>query len=242
LRLLYDEHVDEIVINDLNPGIAAFWRSIFESPDAFIDLIRGCEPSVETWHEQQDIYDSSPDNDLALGFATFFLNRTNRSGILGARPIGGLDQSGRWKIDARWNPETLVARVELLAQYASRVEVRESDALDLLSEVMTDVETFAYADPPYVVQGDDLYLDTLRWEDHERLATILRGSRNWFLTYDADDRVLDLYRGLRCVSFGIAHTAATQHIGREFGVFADGIEVPSLDSLGREGDAIWLDT
>jgi DNA adenine methylase len=242
LRLLYDEHVDEIVINDLNPGIAAFWRSVFDSPEEFMDLIRRCKPSIDVWYEQQAVYDSAPDDDLALGFATFFLNRTNRSGILGARPIGGLDQTGRWKIDARWNADKLAARIDLLAPYASRVEIRERDALDLLSEVLRDPETFVYADPPYVVQGDELYLDTLRWEDHQRLSGILRGSRNWFLTYDADERVLDLYRGLRCVSFGIAHTAATQHIGREFGVFADALNVSSLEALGRGGDAAWLDS
>jgi hypothetical protein len=34
-------------------------------------------------------------DDLEVGFATFFLNRTNRSGILNGGIIGGRDQVGR---------------------------------------------------------------------------------------------------------------------------------------------------
>lgn len=40
---------------------------------------------------------------LEIGFATFFLNRTNRSGILKAGVIGGKAQLGKWKIDVRFN-------------------------------------------------------------------------------------------------------------------------------------------
>jgi DNA adenine methylase len=239
LRLLFDEHVDEIVLNDLNPGIAAFWRAVFEAPSDLAKLVRGCKPTVDAWHRQKELYELGSSDDLALGFATFYLNRTNRSGILGARPIGGFDQLGRWKINARWQAENLASRIELLGRYRSRVEITEQDGIDLVADAVGDNSAFVYADPPYIVNGDDLYLDNLRWQDHERLADTLRCSNGWLLTYDADDRVRDLYSGLRCASFGIAHTAATQHIGQEFAVFAPDLEVPDLALLGR-GDARYL--
>lgn len=242
LRLLFDERVDEIVVNDLNPGVAAFWRTLFGANAELAAQVRACQPSIEEWHRQREVYAQKPDDDLALGFATFFLNRTNRSGILGARPIGGLEQRGKWKIDARYDGRKLAERVELLGRYSSRVTVCQEDGVELISRVIKDPDTFVYADPPYLVQGDELYLDTFEWSHHERLAKTLRRSSGWLLTYDADPRVRELYPGLRCASFGIAHTAAQQHVGREYAVFSRDLDVDSLAALTVHGDAVFVDS
>jgi DNA adenine methylase len=241
LRLLFDEYVDEIVLNDLNPGIAAFWRAVFDDSAAFLDLIGGTQPSIEEWYRQRSVYRDPTAESLERGFATFFLNRTNRSGILEARPIGGLDQRGKWLIDARWDAPQLAARIRLLSRYGSRVTICEEDGVGLIARHLKDGDSFVYADPPYLTQGDDLYLDTMRWEDHEALAELLCGSpQGWFLTYDADDRITDvLYPGLRCAQFQTSHTAAKQHVGDEYAVFAQGLRVASLDGLGS-GAAAWV--
>jgi DNA adenine methylase len=123
LRLLVEEHVDEIVINDLNPGIAAFWRAVFQKPGELLANLEACEVSIDEWHRQREIYLAEPEDDAAFGFALFFLNRTNRSGILDARPIGGYAQEGRWKIDARFDRGRLAERIEVLSRYRSRVSV-----------------------------------------------------------------------------------------------------------------------
>jgi DNA adenine methylase len=233
LRLLFDEYVDEVVLNDLNPGIAAFWRSVLESTDAFVELLCTRAPSIDEWHRQRATYRSPEASDLERGFATFFLNRTNRSGILGARPIGGLDQLGRWGIDARYDPERLEARIRTISRYATRITVHEQDGVDVIERYVGDSDVFVYADPPYLAQGDDLYLDTFGWEDHTRLAAILQDAEGWFLTYDVDARIPgDLYRGLRCAKFQTSHTAAKQHIGNEYAVFSRSLAVPGLDGLG----------
>jgi len=234
LRLIFDEYVDEIVLNDLNPGIAAFWRSVFEETEAFLDLVRTYDVSVEEWHRQHDAYLDGATDDLHRGFATFYLNRTNRSGILDARPIGGLDQTGKWLIDARFDKAKLIERVRVLSRYASRVVVTEEDGIDLINRHLDDADSFIYADPPYLVEGDDLYLDTLTWADHERLASRLRDApEGWFLTYDADPRITEgLYRELRCAEFRTSHTVGPQHVGTEYAVFPTNLIVPSLDGLG----------
>src|SRR5690349_12089891 len=134
LRLLVEEHVDEIVINDLNPGIAAFWRAVFQKPGELLLNLEGCEVSIEEWHRQREIYLAEPEDDAAFGFALFFLNRTNRSGILDARPIGGYAQEGKWKIDARFDRARLAERIEVLSRYRSRVSVREVDGIELIEE------------------------------------------------------------------------------------------------------------
>ena len=234
LRLLFDEYVDEIVLNDLNPGIAAFWRCLFNEPDALLERLAACEPNVEQWREQHAIYKAAAADDADLGFATFFLNRTNRSGILNARPIGGLEQTGKWKISARFDKGVLAARIRRLATYASRVTVCEEDGVAFLERHLGHNDLFVYADPPYLVNGDDLYMDTFTWADHQRLAELLCAQDSgWFLTYDADPRIVDeLYVGLRCALFSTSHTAAVQHVGTEYAVFAPELVVPSLDWLG----------
>ncbi len=236
LRLLHDEFVDEIVLNDLDAGVAAFWRSVFYQPDELLGRVSASVPSVDEWHRQSAIYEAKASDDVELGFATFFLNRTNRSGILNARPIGGLDQSGKWGIAARWDGDRLSERIRRLASYESRVTICSEDGIVLAERYLDDTDSFIYLDPPYLQQGEDLYLDTLGPDDHQHLADVLRRPSNWFLTYDRDPRVLELYAGLRCAVFGIAHTAAVQHIGTEYAVFADGLVLPPLALLGR-GDA-----
>jgi DNA adenine methylase len=236
LRLLFDEYVDEIVLNDLDPGIAAFWRAVFEHTGDLVKKIRSASPTLEEWHRQHQIYENGSGSDVRLGFATFFLNRTNRSGILNARPIGGLQQASKWRIDARYDGERLAERIIRLGEYSSRVTIFSEDGIDLTERYVDDGRSFIYLDPPYLQKGDDLYLDNLEWRDHRRLAKVLKLAHNWMLTYDTDPRVLKLYPKNRCALFDIAHTAAVQHIGSEYAVFAAGLNIPPLDGLGR-GDA-----
>jgi DNA adenine methylase len=241
LRLLFDEYADEIILNDLNPGIAAFWRALFNEPEVLLERLAASRPTIDEWHRQSAIYAEKPPDAADLGFATFFLNRTNRSGILNARPIGGLEQTGKWTIAARFDKDALAQRIRRLANYASRVTICEEDGVTLLERHLGDDELFAYADPPYLVQGDDLYLDTFSWSDHQRLAELLRGHHDgWFLTYDDDPRIPgDLYRGMRCAQFSTSHTAAVQHVGCEYAVFAHDLQVDSLASLGSD-PAEWV--
>lgn len=235
LRLLVNEEVRYAHINDMDPGVAAFWRCTFEHTEAFARQIRSAEVTVDQWHKMREIYDNPAGvDDLRLGFATFFLNRSNRSGILRARPIGGLDQSGTWKIDARFNREDLANRVEYVGAYRNRVLLTEMDARPFLNQLAESPSSIlAYVDPPYLVQGERLYLDGLSYDDHRELASLLRRSDlPWFMTYDADERITeDLYKGLRCASFDISHTAATQHIGSEYAVYSNGLVVPDLDII-----------
>ncbi|MBY4130207.1 DNA adenine methylase [Rhodococcus fascians] len=230
LTLLVSEKVDVVHINDLNPGIAAFWRCVFNQTKRLIKRIEDTEVSLDAWHLARAIY-SQPrrHTDIDLGFATFFLNRCNRSGILNARPIGGLEQTGRWKIDARFNRDNLTRRIAYLGSYRRRVKLSELDAQEFLSTLAPLLgDILVYVDPPYLGQGDDLYLDRLSAKDHRDLAANLQSSNlGWFLTYDADDRVTnDLYVNFRCAEFDIKHTAQVNHMGTEYIVFSDNITVP----------------
>ncbi|RIT47245.1 DNA adenine methylase [Mycobacteroides abscessus] len=239
LHLLWDGHVDKLIINDLNPGIAAFWRSVFFDAEALVDLIADCAVDLNNWHRQRAVYQSpSEHDDLALGFATFFLNRTNRSGILNARPIGGLEQTGKWLIDARFNKADLTTRVLKLGAFASQVDIRQDRAIDLIRTLNRRKRpVLLYVDPPYVVPGEELYMTEHSWSEHQKLAQALENSQHpWILTYDADDRTRELYRDFRCLRFGISHTAQVQKIGREFMFFSRGLRVPDRHIMRDEGE------
>lgn len=245
LQLLSEEVVDRIHINDLNPGIAAFWRSALDDPQEFCRLIRSVPLSICEWHKQREIYLSpSGREDLELGFATFYLNRTNRSGILDAGPIGGFEQLGRWKIDARFNRDGLCARVQAIADMRHLIYVTQFDALDFLAQI-SDIseDVLVYADPPYLVQGEGLYMHAFDAQNHVQLADVLSDARfPWLLTYDDDPRITRvLYRAGRCATFDIAHTAHRQHVGKESVIYSERLVVPDMEiTSGRV--ARWVRT
>lgn len=231
LRLLADGVVSHVHINDANPGLAAFWRTVTDSggAESMCRLIDQVPVSVEQWHHQRAVYQASQADDLALGFATFYLNRTNRSGILGAWPIGGLEQTGRWKIDARYNRAELIRRVRAVACLRDRIHVTELDGVEHLRRMGTyGDDVLVYADPPYVEQGDRLYTRTFDAENHSTLADALSSSPfPWLVTYDDHQEVWGgLYADRRCERFSFAHTAAVQHVGKETLVYGPGLVVP----------------
>lgn len=238
LRLLSDGYVSKLIINDLNPGIAAFWRSAFFNTDVLVKMVNDCAVTVENWKLQRSVYLAQGEyDDLSLGFATFFLNRTNRSGILNARPIGGLEQTGNWLIDARFNKADLTLRLEALGALARQVDVRQERAIELIRSLNRRKKpVLLYVDPPYVVAGDGLYMTDHSWAEHHRLAQVLTKSPHpWILTYDADERTRELYRDFRCLRFGISHTAQVQKVGREFMFFSRGLRVPDRHVMRTEG-------
>lgn len=242
LHLLVAGHVERLIINDLNPGVAAFWRTLLTDNDTFASAVDNAEVTIDNWHHQRTIY-MSPEgrDDAELGFATYFLNRCNRSGILNARPIGGLEQTGAWKIDARFNKPDLIRRIVALGGHANRVTVMQERATTLVPKLnRRSRPVFLYVDPPYIAQGDELYMTVHDWDDHSRLAKqLLRSPHPWVLTYDNGDRIRHLYPDVRCARFNISHTAQTQKVGKELMFFSRGLRVPDIRILrGRE--AMWV--
>lgn len=238
LHLLHDGLVDKIHLNDLNPGIAAFWRASLDYPNQFCQKIFTIPLTIEEWRRQAYIYaHPAGRDDLELGFATFYLNRTNRSGILDAGPIGGFEQLGRWTIDARFNREALAIRIQTIADMRHRIYVTEYDALDFLASIQdVSADVFVYADPPYLVQGEGLYLHAFDAEAHLELARVLASADfPWILTYDDDPRITSLlYNGGRCATFDIAHTAHRQHVGTEAVIYSEQLIVPDMEiTAGR---------
>lgn len=228
LSLLATGQVERIVINDLDPAIAAFWTTLIHDPDLMIKRIRRTKLDVREWKKQKAIYMSPEGAGTAeLGFATFYLNRTNRSGVLNGGPIGGLDQTGNYKIDARFNRAGLEERVRIISLYADKITVSSRDGLDVIKEATRRADSFIYADPPYFEKAGSLYLNAFKAGHHEALARVLnrRANKNWVLTYDNVPQVPALYGDRRRVEFGLHYSAHRVTKATEVMVFSDQIDI-----------------
>ncbi|MGC1239556.1 MAG: DNA adenine methylase [Acidimicrobiales bacterium] len=212
LELLLKGVVGKVVINDLDPAIHACWLAMVKNSEAFLQLLNRTPLTIDEWKRQREIYRRRHDFDvdpLALGFATFYLNRTSRSGVLGAGVIGGLAQSGTYKIDARYNKAVLRGRVERLAELSGKIRVTRQDGLARLREYLPKENVIAYVDPPYVEKGSSLYMSSFKESDHVELASVLndRWDTNWVLTYDVGDLVKRLYRAREVSEFHLLYSA-----------------------------------
>lgn len=235
LGLLITGEVRRIVINDLDPAVYAFWKAVTSQYAEFSKIVESCEVTVEEWQRQRKLYLTADRADiLTLGFATFFLNRTNRSGVLNGGPIGGHDQSGNYKIDARFNKKTLLDRLRLIRMYTPAIDVRNRDGLDIIDEHFQDPSCLIYADPPYFLKAGSLYMNSFTDKDHVDLADRLNrcaGTANWILTYDNHGRVHELYPDRRRSEIGVHYSARSVTKARELLV--------SSDRLLLEPDGLW---
>lgn len=226
LGLLVTGQVKNVVVNDLDPAIHAFWQTAVQEPEFLMGQIRDVDLSVAEWRRQRAVYMAADTADsAALGFATFYLNRTNRSGVLNGGPIGGLDQTGNYKIDARFNREALVERIRILSLYSECITAVSKDGIDVISEYASHPNTFIYADPPYFEKAGSLYMNAFKAEDHENLARVLNGVADspWLLTYDNVPRVDELYESRRRRTFELSYSAHRVMKATEIAVLSDSV-------------------
>lgn len=231
LELLLHEYVRKIYINDISDGVAAFWRSVLNDTDALCSLIAAAELTMPEWYRQREIQRNPTDHDdITLGYSTFYLNRTNRSGILGAGVIGGKEQRGKWKIDARFNTVDLVQRIHTIARVRNRIEFHQQDAIAFIDSVVPSLpkKSLIYLDPPYYVKGSDLYLHHYQHEDHVKIAkrVALLRSKNWIVSYDNAPQVRDMYCKFRSIVYGLSYSAQDRYQGAETMYFSDGLAIP----------------
>ena len=234
LELLFHEYVSRVHINDISKPVHAFWKSILYHTEKLCRLIRDTPLTVRAWDKQKLIFSNASDfSSLELGFATFFLNRTNRSGVLNAGVIGGRDQAGPWKIDARFNRKELVFRVESIARMRERIRLTRMDAIRFLRAKAGEwtAKTLIYLDPPYYEKGRDLYYDFYEPRDHEQIHQLLTGAfkaMRWIISYDNVEPIRKLYKGQQRLVYAVAYSARRARQGREVMFFSDAVQKSPL--------------
>jgi DNA adenine methylase len=236
LSLLLESYADHIHINDIDPAVFAFWDAVLTDTDRLCARISDTDVNVEEWDRQRSVQAASDPDRLDLAFSTFFMNRTNRSGIITGGIIGGRNQDGPWKLDARYNRSDLIRRIQKIARFGSRISLSNKDALDFMRPWFSaDVpKSFVYLDPPYYAKGTELYRNFYEPEDHVAVATATRRLRAlWIVSYDADPNVLSLYRARRSLRYSLNYSAGTRGRGLEVMFFAPHLTLPEVSSPAR---------
>lgn len=216
--LLLENHVQRVYINDLDPAIHAFWYSVLHKTEALCSLIENTDVSIDEWHNQREIYRARPNDYLALGFSTLFLNRTNRSGIIKAGVIGGLEQKGNYKLDCRFNKREIINRILAIANKKEQVFLTNLDGAQFISEHIPDINGKALIniDPPYYVKGKGLYQNFFTHADHYRLyESIKRIQQPWIVTYDDTPEICGIYSEYHPQRFNLTYTAQNKYRGSE---------------------------
>ena len=238
INLLVDEKVDRILINDANIGVFSFWNSILHHTDAFIDRIQSVSLTLEEWRTQHELLCSATQPSFDLGFATFYLSRTNRSGILNAGPIGGsseeMQSKAKYKLDCRFNKTDLIQKIVNIANRKKQIVVTHKDAIKFLKD-LKGRNTFVYLDPPYYVNGKSLYLDYYRAEDHLQLANYLTSTNKimWVLSYDNVSEIRDLYAEYDLYEFDLKYTANIKKYGSELLTYSKNLILPKKCEIRR---------
>ncbi len=225
LNLLYSGFSRRIGLNDLDPAIYAFWYAAVRHSDEFCQKIADVAISIDQWHRQQEIWSNPADNSLMdVGFAAFFLNRTNRSGIIeGAGPIGGYNQIGSYKLDVRFNKSALIRSISLLGAARDNIEVTNDDALIYL-ETHLNESNFVYLDPPYYVRGRKLYRNFYTHDDHVAIADLMKNSSSpWLVSYDDVPQIREIYDWACPLEVKILYTAGKAALGSEVLYLSTGI-------------------
>lgn len=236
IALLLSRKVKRIYLNDCCRPVFAFWKSVVTEPEKFCRRVSGASLTVREWERQREIL-RRPDefDELDLGFSVFYLNRCNRSGILGGGVIGGKDQTGTWKIDARFPRKELVRRIEAIALFQSKIRVSNLDAEDFIEKKVPkfDEKALVYCDPPYFKKAERLYLNIYKPADHLRIAKTIQKKlhRPWLVSYDHAEEITSAYSKRRHFRYDLQYSAGPVYKGSEVFFFSDGLKLPAKSSV-----------
>ena len=230
LSLLLEGYSSTVHLNDLSRPIFAFWHCVLHSNEELCSKIEEATVDMDQWYYQKAIYEKAGESDLAdLGFATLFLNRTNRSGILAGGVIGGKGQKGNYALDCRFGKPELIRRIQAIGRHRERISIYCEDAQNFIEDMAGELgrRAFFFIDPPYVEKGGSLYLDDYDLAGHYALAAdIEKVQQPWVCTYDMASVAFGLHPLRRRVEYGLPYVAHKNYEGREVMYFSDNLILP----------------
>ncbi|MFZ6771751.1 DNA adenine methylase [Undibacterium sp. SXout7W] len=238
LDLLFQGQAKHIHINDADPAVYAFWVSVTQYPNQLLELLASTPITMAEWFKWRSVLrEECQASVVEKGFATLFMNRTNRSGILKAGVIGGKKQEGAYKLDARFKKDVISARILAIAKRAQDITVYSEDSLVLLKRCKDFLpkDSLIYLDPPYYVKGKGLYRNYYEHDDHVAIAKAIQAKsfkRHWVVSYDNTDEISAMYQFANAKTYGLNYTAHRRYVGNEVMFFSQGLIV-SEDEIPR---------
>lgn len=236
IELLLSDMVSHIHLNDSSLAVFSFWHSILNETDKFCRRISRVPLNIDYWKTQRDIFNDPKNAEcFDLGFATFYLNRCNYSGILSAGVIGGLNQNGKWKMDARFSRNELIRRIESIAEKKRHIHLRNWDAERFIVEYLPKLphKTLVYCDPPYFNKAEKLYQNHYTPEDHAHISKVIQNKikHHWVVSYDCNVSILTHYHQCKHFIYSLQYSAASSYKGREVFIFSDNLTIPNESSV-----------
>lgn len=239
ISLLLNNTVSSVILNDFDVAIYSFWRAVLFDTDKLIKRISNVRVTMNTWYRQRNVFlnlKESKDYSFELAFATFFLNRTNRSGIITGGPIGGYNQDSDYKLSCRFNKFDLIKKIKNIAANKERISLYHLDAIDLINNVLLrqpNNRLFIYFDPPYYVQGKNLYKNSFDDTMHENLAAAIHAldDYHWIATYDDAKRIREIYNDRMIRKYFIQYSASNKRKAKELFFNSPITNVRSFDKV-----------
>lgn len=235
LFLLMEGFVKKITINDRDRSIYAFWHSVLNKTNQLCELIENAEISIDEWKKQKGIQSNKKKADLLdLGFSTFYLNRTNRSGIINGGVMGGMQQTGNYLMDCRFNRTELIQRIKNIAYHKKNIRLYKKDAVKLIDKIEQEAQNdniVFYFDPPYYLKASTLYMNHYEDKNHKKVSDKIKSIRNikWIVSYDNVPEIQKLYAECPKKEFSFKHTAYEIREGKEIMFFSENIEQPRIE-------------
>ena len=237
LSLLYEGLVEHVHINDYDPAVSAFWIAATKHNDDLLELLNDTPITMKQWYKWRAILRGEKEgNVVEQGFATLFLSRTNRSGILKGGVTGGKEQQGQYKMDARFKKPVLSQKIIKIGKYANKISVHGKDALELLRDCdhLLPRNSLIYLDPPYYGKGQGLYRNYYNHADHLAIAHAIRNKNfkhRWIVTYDDVPQIREMYSTSPILNYDLQYTAQRRYAGREVMFFSEELTAPSETSI-----------
>ena len=236
LFLLMEGFVERVTINDKDRSIYAFWHSVLNKTNQLCSLIENSEITIQEWQKQREIQKKKEKADLLqLGFSTFFMNRTNRSGIINAGVMGGMNQDGNYLMNCRYNKPELIARIRKIAARKKNIRLYKKDALKLIDKIQQESKNdnvIFYFDPPYYLKASSLYMNHYKDENHKKVSNAIKNIRNikWIVSYDNVPEIQKLYSGFPKKEYSFKHTAYSIRTGQEILFFSQKLKQPEIEN------------
>ena len=237
LHLLFNDYVRRITINDWDRSIYAFWHTVLNDNNKLCDKIKKTPITIKNWKIAKETQKNKNTASLfELGFSTFFLNRTNYSGMINGGMLGGINQDGENHIDCRFNKKELIRRIREIGKKKSRIRLHNVDAIKLIKRIQRRSRrdgTIYYFDPPYYLKGASLYMNHYKPRDHRILADEIKKIREarWLMTYDNVPQINDIYRSNPSTKYMLYHSARCMHKGREIMIFSKNLRQIPMEEL-----------
>lgn len=231
LHLLIEGYVQKIYINDLDPNVYLFWKAILNRTDDFCNWIESVPVDLDTWRYYKEQYKKGQEEDeFEIAKCTFYLNRTNISGVLDAGPIGGYSQTAKYKIDARFNKEDLINKIRVIESRKHDIILSNYDGIEFIKSLNRKRSNiFIYLDPPYVEKSHFLYMNCFKEEDHIQLSRFVsRINKPWMVSYDLNDLILKCYSKWNMIQYQLLQCTSNCK-KNEILVFSNGLDF--ADSL-----------